>query len=327
MCQPDSSIIYYRGTLRPVNGTAGENRTVNILGLDLYVRGVVPREMPASWGTAAGGSGQNALRVQAVAARSFAAAGGNRWAYAKICDSQTCQVYGGAAKRATVGAALQVLEQPTSTTAVAETAGVVLLRGGAIASAMYSSSTGGITAGVAFPAVVDDGDVGLALPHVDHRSADGCHRSQVAGDRLAAGDQRHEAQRARRVGRARAGDDAAGHERSVSITGDQFRIGLGLRSNWFFVPDGCAGPQGGTPAPAPAAGALQALTPARVVDTRIGLNAPAAKVPAGLRASRPAGRPRRRPGHRGDGRHPEPHDRRRRRVRLRHGVPLRRGQA
>ena len=37
-----------------------------------YLRGVVPRESPASWGDAGGGRGMNALMAQAVAARSYA---------------------------------------------------------------------------------------------------------------------------------------------------------------------------------------------------------------------------------------------------------------
>ena len=39
---------YYRGSLRATTGTAGEYRTVNLVPLDRYVQGVVPREMPAS---------------------------------------------------------------------------------------------------------------------------------------------------------------------------------------------------------------------------------------------------------------------------------------
>lgn len=281
LCQPDNSVIYYRGTLRPVNGSVGENRTVNFVGLDLYTRGVVPREMPASWGTAAGGAGQNALRVQAVAARSFAAAGGLRWPYAKICDSQTCQVYGGAAKRAAVGASLQLLEQTTTTTAVTETTGLVLRKGSAIASAMYASSTGGITSGIAFPSVTDLGDA--VSPHhtwtVSVPTTTIEAKWPAVGSLLAITVTRRNGL-GEWGGRVQA-MTLRGTAGSVNITGDQFRIGLGLKSTWFFVPDGCAGPQGGTPVPAPAASAFQAVTPARVVDTRLGLNTPAAKVPAG----------------------------------------------
>ncbi len=62
---------YYRGTIRAVNGSESEDRTVNIVALDRYVQGVVPREMPAAWGADGGGAGLNALRAQAVAARSY----------------------------------------------------------------------------------------------------------------------------------------------------------------------------------------------------------------------------------------------------------------
>ena len=264
-----------------MNGSVGENRTVNILGLEYYVRGVVPREMPASWGTAAGGLGQNALRTQAVAARSFAAAGGNRWPYAKICDSQSCQVYGGVAKRAAVGAPLVALEQTTSNNAVAETAGLVLLKGGAIASAMYSSSTGGITAGNAFPAVVDLGDT--ASPNHTWTTAVPVTSIQAAWPTIGA---LQSILVTRRNGLGEWGGRVLamtlrGSAGSVNITGDQFRIGLGLRSNWFFVPDGCAGPSGGTPVPASTPVAFQAVTPARVVDTRVGVNAPVGRVSPG----------------------------------------------
>ena len=63
--------------------------------MDDYLRGVVPRESPASWGDASGGKGMAALQAQAVAARSYAAAQ-NRYSWAQTCDYQNCQVYGGA---------------------------------------------------------------------------------------------------------------------------------------------------------------------------------------------------------------------------------------
>jgi SpoIID/LytB domain protein len=54
----------YRGTLRVVlDGTTA--RVVNRLGLDDYLRGVLPAEMPSSWPGAA-------LKAQAIAARSYA---------------------------------------------------------------------------------------------------------------------------------------------------------------------------------------------------------------------------------------------------------------
>ncbi len=79
----------YRGTLSLVysNGT----HVVNALPMESYLRGVVPRESPASWGDSAGGKGIAALQSQAVAARSYTWAQ-NRYSYARICDNQNCSV-------------------------------------------------------------------------------------------------------------------------------------------------------------------------------------------------------------------------------------------
>jgi SpoIID/LytB domain protein len=82
----------YRGELSVV-WSGGAQHTVNTLPMEDYLRGVVPRESPASWGDAAGGKGIEALKAQAVAARSYAWSEG-RTAYAKTCDTTTCQVYG-----------------------------------------------------------------------------------------------------------------------------------------------------------------------------------------------------------------------------------------
>ena len=75
LCEPKANgfnqVRYYRGLIRAMNNAKNENRTINIARLDDYLRGVVPRESPASWGDAAGGAGMNALRAQAVAARSY----------------------------------------------------------------------------------------------------------------------------------------------------------------------------------------------------------------------------------------------------------------
>jgi SpoIID/LytB domain protein len=139
----------YRGTLSLVNSNG--THVVNTLPMESYLRGVVPRESPASWGDSAGGKGIAALQAQAVAARSYTWAQ-NRYSYARICDNQNCQVYGGA------GLDGQLIEDPRTDKAIAGTAGKVLLKSGAPVSAEYSSSTGGWTAGGSFPAVSDAGD-------------------------------------------------------------------------------------------------------------------------------------------------------------------------
>lgn len=158
VCMGGDSIRYYRGEIRAVADPQGIQRTVNALPLETYLRGVVPRESPASWGNSGGGKGMHALRAQAVAARTYAARQ-NRYSYARTCDTASCQVYGGYASRS--GGTTSVLEHPNTNTAVADTVGQVRERDGKAVSTMYSSSTGGHTAyysGVGFPAVPDLGD-------------------------------------------------------------------------------------------------------------------------------------------------------------------------
>ena len=164
LCEPRSAsanqVRYYRGVIRAMNNTKNENRTINIARLDDYLRGVVPRESPASWGDTAGGAGMNALRAQAVAARSYSVTENRYTGLAKTCDTQDCQVYGGAALRTAVNASPSVLESANTDRAVAETSGVVIRNPkGNIVRTEFSSSNGGRTAGGEFPALVDEGDI------------------------------------------------------------------------------------------------------------------------------------------------------------------------
>src|SRR5436190_2026163 len=72
VCRPGSN-RWYEGDLIGLIGT-GQERTVNDIPIETYVKGVVPRESPASWGPLGGGACQEALKAQAVAARSYAQA-------------------------------------------------------------------------------------------------------------------------------------------------------------------------------------------------------------------------------------------------------------
>ncbi|MFI9511476.1 SpoIID/LytB domain-containing protein [Nocardia sp. NPDC052566] len=131
----------YRGAL----GVAledGEARTVDLVDVDDYLRGVVPAEMQANW---ADDGGAAALRAQAIAARSYALAE-HRYPYAQTCDTTDCQFYPGTEK-----------EDPRATAAVAETSGTVLLRDGRILRAEYSAAPGG-----GHPADIDTFAVGPA---------------------------------------------------------------------------------------------------------------------------------------------------------------------
>lgn len=215
----------YRGTLTLVNGS-GVSRVVNTLSMDDYLRGVVPRESPASWGDAAGGKGMAALQAQAVAARSYAAAS-SRYSWAKICNTQSCQVYGGAGLDGTL------IEDARSNTAVTSTSGKTLTAGGAVVSAEFSASTGGWTAGGAFPAVEDLGD--SAAPYHDWSTS---IPASTVGDAFGVG-----ILQSITVTRNGLGADGGrvltakvtGTSGSTTVSGDQFRSALGLKSDWFSV--------------------------------------------------------------------------------------------
>lgn len=83
----------YRGSLRAVR-FQDRLLTVNVVGVEAYLRGVVAREMPASWSS-------EALKTQAVAARTYALRAANPSnTYYDLCDTSACQVYGGVSAEA-----------------------------------------------------------------------------------------------------------------------------------------------------------------------------------------------------------------------------------
>ncbi|WP_245562377.1 SpoIID/LytB domain-containing protein, partial [Nocardia araoensis] len=117
----------YRGAL----GVAledGAARTINEVDVEDYLLGVVPAEVQPNW---ADQGGAEALRAQAIAARSYALAE-QRYPYAQTCDTTDCQSYPGTAQ-----------EDPRTAAAVAATAGAVLLREGRILRTEYSAAPGG----------------------------------------------------------------------------------------------------------------------------------------------------------------------------------------
>src|SRR3954465_14111082 len=120
----------YRGSFRVLKLGLAKVRVVNVVDLDLYLRGVVPSEMPKSWAL-------EALKAQAVAARSYALShlhtGGGFDVYPDTRD----QVYLGIPH-----------EAPSTTAAVNATAGQVALYKGKVASTYFFSTSGGRTASV-----------------------------------------------------------------------------------------------------------------------------------------------------------------------------------
>ncbi|GAC1543167.1 MAG: hypothetical protein NVS3B12_31550 [Acidimicrobiales bacterium] len=239
--------------------TGTSQASVNHVALDSYVRGVVPRESPASWGNLGGGSGEQALLVQAVAARSYALAE-NRSSYAKTCDTTSCQVYGGRAFQSFDGTYTDLEGTPTyatSDSAVSQTSGEIRVftstGGGAAGSAArteFSSSTGGYSAGGTFPAVPDDGDATASNPN--HTWTDSVLSSSIE---QAYGSGKGSLSSVEVTGRNGLGD-LGGRVTSmvlhfsggdVRTTGPSFAGNLGLRSDWFAVTAQPSGPTTGPP--------------------------------------------------------------------------------
>lgn len=220
----------YRGTLRYVaDGTA--TRLVNALPMQQYLRGVVPRESPASWGDAAGGRGMAALEAQAVAARSYAASE-RRHAYAQTCDTTSCQVYGGAATNGVRN------EDPRTDRAVAATSGAVRLwPDGRVVRTEFSSSTGGWTAGPDFRRVQDLGD-SRSPRHTWLQTLQGTAISARYPEigsfsRLRVTSRDGQGVQGGRVLQVQ----VVGTARTVTVTGAAFRAAMGLHSDWFLPLD------------------------------------------------------------------------------------------
>jgi stage II sporulation protein D len=117
----------YRGSLVFSADGDGGVRTVNAVGLDDYVRGVVAAEVPSSWAPAA-------LEAQAIAARTYAITTSVDGQGFNLYDDTRSQMYGG------VNA-----ETATSNAAVTATAGQVVTYDGAPAVTYFFSSSGGDT--------------------------------------------------------------------------------------------------------------------------------------------------------------------------------------
>jgi SpoIID/LytB domain protein len=209
----------YRGVLRLTD--AG---VVNEVDLETYLRGVVAREVPASWPHAA-------VEAQSVAARTYAVFERGNVSAAReydLCDTAACQVYKGASG-----------ENPDSDAAIRATAGQVLTYEGEPIFAQFSASNGGYSvADERFPYLVaewDEFDHGfpedpqtrtftgeeitrhwtglgdLVSVEVTERDTDGVHEGHVTELRI------------------------TGTLRSQVTTGSAFARFLGLRSTMFTV--------------------------------------------------------------------------------------------
>lgn len=210
---------------------------LNVLGLDAYVKGVVPQEMPTTWHL-------HALRAQAAAARSYALAAGGHCSWfglSVMCPDTWDQVYGG-----------KDAETARSNRAVDDTPRKVLLHNGAPATTFFFSTSGGKTAakhhewgGSAIPYLVSVPDPHEAFsPHhfwgpdafedCSGSARDCVYTAGELSKLIGTGGLRdmtvvrNASSRVARVNLSRASGPA-------SLTGAELRTKLGLRSTWFSI--------------------------------------------------------------------------------------------
>jgi SpoIID/LytB domain protein len=251
----------YRGQLQ-ASAANGALRAVNNVGLEAYLFGVVPSEMPNTWLS-------EALKAQAVAARSYALAVRKTGSWFDLYPDTRSQVYRGIAG-----------EKPSTTAAVQETAGEVVLYAGRVATTYFFSSSGGRTSAAAevwpsstaIPYLVSvDDPYDTLSPH--HRWGPFVVKSQRLARALGA--------RGRLVDvRMSTGPSGrvktltgVGSQGESSVTGADVRRALGLRSTWFRI------------------GVLSLATPQTPVTFggRISLNGVARSLPAVTLEQRQAG--------------------------------------
>jgi stage II sporulation protein D len=119
----------YRGTIQ-IDRVGQRLRAINVVGLEQYLYGVVPAEVPDDWLP-------EVLKAQAVAARSYALATRKTGGPFDLFPDVRSQVYRGVDE-----------EEDSTNAAVDETAGEVLMYGGRVVTAYFHSTSGGRTASV-----------------------------------------------------------------------------------------------------------------------------------------------------------------------------------
>jgi stage II sporulation protein D len=212
----------YRGQL-VIRVTGGKLRAVNSLPLEQYLYAVVPIEIGSS-GPA------EALKAQAVAARSYALATRRTTGDFDLYPDVRSQSYGGANA-----------EQPPTNAAVNATAGQVISYKGKVITAYYFASSGGRTASVQdvwggnpvpYLVSVDDPYDGVCPQHswgpYIYSAATLARKLGMAGGVL---DARTVLNASKRVSTLQVRTAT----RKVALTGAAVRRTMGLRSTWFRV--------------------------------------------------------------------------------------------
>jgi stage II sporulation protein D len=234
----------YRGSLefRP-NGSGGVY-TVNAIGLDDYVQGVIAAEMPSTWSA-------QALDAQAVAARTYAITTDVAGGFFNLYPDTRSQMYRGVAA-----------ETPATDAAVAATSGQIVTYDGAPAVTYFFASSGGYTENVedAWPGATPDPWLrGVPDPY-DGAGRDPYHHWTRQMSLAAAAKDLGKLVKGKLVGIKVTKHGASprimtaeviGTRGTVSVTGSQLEGAFGLLSTWaaFTTISSSAGP---TPTAGPA---------------------------------------------------------------------------
>ncbi|MDQ1538014.1 MAG: stage sporulation protein [Actinomycetota bacterium] len=218
----------YRGSVYAHRATATSVRTVSVLPMESYLRAVVPAEMPASWHP-------NALRSQAVAARSYAnydrvhSPSGRTY---DTCDTTSCQMYSGVPA-----------EYTSSSAAVAATSGQTLTYGGAATFTQFGAANGGWMSSGGKPYLTSKADpYDGAIPNNANAWTSSISVASIQARWPSIGTYRGMRIISRDGGGAWGGRvlSAAidGSSGSVAVTGATIRSAFGLRSEWFIPTNG-----------------------------------------------------------------------------------------
>ena len=221
LVRPGGSTRDYRGSLALVKrGSSG--RTVNRVSLEHYVRAVVPAEMPTSWKA-------DAVRAQAVAARSYAVRTRDTTSYPgyDICDTTSCQVYGGKSAETSGGDA-----------AAKATTGKVVRYRGQVALTQFAASNGGAMSSGNLPYLVEKLDPYDGVV-ISQRWTRQLSAASIARSWPSVGTVR-KLQVVRRDGTGPWGGRVEritiiGSKTSVTVSGETFQYRFAMRSSLFTV--------------------------------------------------------------------------------------------
>jgi len=210
----------YRGSIQ-IDVTAGKLRAINMVGLEQYLYGVVPSEMPFDWLP-------EALKAQAVVARSYALATRRTGAFDLYPDTRS-QVYLGIEH-----------EKPSTNAAVNATAGQVVLYEGEVAKTFFFSTSGGRTAsaedvwGEPVPYLISVADPYDSIsPHHDWGPLvfTGTKLAKVLKMKGRVVDLQPELNSSGRIKVL----NVVGTKSTLAVQGADLRRRLGLQSTWFSV--------------------------------------------------------------------------------------------